>query len=452
MRDLNAGLDSYDSLFFSEIETKGVGLHPPDHPETKLTLQSSYEQWANALGLTDGANYIRAGLGYLDTYSLATKTIVDGKTEYVPYHYQGAGTPFLIGTIARVFGENHVLPYFIAMEVLHLLTALAVVWLASSMVCSTWILLVAGLASLYFPPVLLTHFGAGLFLSEPPSMVLLSLALTILPNRFLPETRSVAKESLRSMFFRGIAFGAIIGLASYFRSIWGLFGIFTSLCGIVGSGKNLKGAICFLLTAATVISLVQLPWQLRNQHVFKEFCMQGSQYRNSSLLYAHWQDWRAMERAMPSCCLGLGDYLRPDLSEKIRKVIWYEKDKDGCRVAAETLMNEAVKQPLKAISFRFRRYDFLWIDSGFNWFVTAYSVFSLTCFLVLFIRVRGRLPVALWSFPVFMLLLSPFIGYEPRFLYPFYLIISPVCIALLIANLAGQHKSAAHAQDAPFKH
>jgi hypothetical protein len=99
-----------------------------------LRLDQSYSRWAIVLNLTDASNYIKTGLGFADGKGVSLKNIsatnLDSKT-YLPNYFQSPGTPIVIGTMIKIFGERSVLPYFILIAVCHFITALLAIVLAS---------------------------------------------------------------------------------------------------------------------------------------------------------------------------------------------------------------------------------------------------------------------------------------------------------------------------------
>jgi hypothetical protein len=304
----------------------------------KVRLEDSYQTWADKLQSIDGGRYISSALGFADGKGIASRKIVDGKVQYKPYYLQGAGTPFLIGITIKLFGSQHVFPYFVLVCLLHLLTAIGVVFFAAGYTERFSTQLLIGSLSLLSLPIIYLNFGLCLCGSEPPSEVLLIVALISLQN-FWQQGRNNWRQS----FITAISFGVFIGAASYFRGVDGLFGLFCCACVVLVSfRKGFKNAAIFSVTACLTLALVQLPWEVRNQQKFGEFTMQDTQYCQWNLLWQHWVDWRVTAMYFPVACCGLGDYLRHDLSAEMISGIQADK-RSGSSVAAETLIKEILR-------------------------------------------------------------------------------------------------------------
>ena len=393
-----------------------------------LRLEDSYAQWADKLYFSDVAGYIRAGLGFASGHGIAVPVREHGRVDYRPYSYQGAGTPFLIGLVVLVFGAGHVLPYFLLICMLHLGTALCVVYLARTHVQASSALLVVGLLALFPLPVLGLEFGPGLLASEPPSFALCVLAFIPLQHFWRHGW-----QSRKAAMLDALAFGTLIGLATYVRGVFSLLGVLVCGCALLCLGKKRPGnVLIFAALAFVTLQLVQLPWELRNERVCGEACMCRSLYYGRAEWQTIWKDWRQEGRWLPYGGQGLGNYLRPDLSAQILHEIAVSPCR-GTFDAAWTLARAIGRQPRRAIAFRLAGYDTLWLGvPGGSSVARIFCMDSLICLLALvYISWREMTP-ELWAYPLLMLCMSPLLHYEQRYVFLVYICSTPIACAIIL--------------------
>ncbi len=425
-------------LLYRSVQKGGISVFPTDYDLVHtqrayggdfngLRLEDSYQTWAVKQGALDSSGYVKAALAFADGKGISTPLLINGKTQYWPFTRQGAGTPCLIAVTIMLFGAQHVFPYFVLICAIHFLTAVLVVYFAAGYTERFSTLLLAGILSLLSLPILYFNFCFGLFLSEPLSELLLIAALICMQN-FWRHGRNDRKQAV----IAAVGFGVLIGIAAYVRSTCALFGVFCCACIIIACWhRGFKNAAIFVVTACLTLSLVQLPWEMRNLRLIGQFTMQDTQYYGHALWVAHWADWKGMANNVPLGCAGLGNYLNPQLSNNILKEL-NANARIGSAIASKALFREIIRHPRKTFLFRMSGYDSLWFGNRVNVLSRVFSFVSLIGYLLFAWRNRRAMPPELWAFPLFMLFLSVLIHYESRYVHPFYLFITPVSIALLI--------------------
>ena len=393
-----------------------------------LDLNDSYEKWANRIKGSDCGSYLAAGLGFAEGQGIAIRTEVDGRAVYSPFLYQVPGAPFAIGEMIVLCGPQHVWPYFFAASLIHLLTALGVMWLALPFTRRTGTLAGVGLLSLLCPPIIRLEFGWMLCGSEVLAHLPLLLALIALQSWWLR-----GRDSWRATVLCAIATGGCLALATYARGIYDTFGMFVALCVVVISlrGRWWKQAIVFALVGIVVLKAALLPWELRNKPLAGEACMCSSQLHACGLWLGMWSDWRVSEQYFgPEGCVGWGDYLDHSMSEGLYKEINANPAK-GSAKAAQVFVQEVLEHPLKAAWFKLKGYDTLWIGTRGETLTRIFCSASLLVFLIFLAKNWRGMSPALWMFPLFMLVLSAIVQHEPRLTYPLYLLSTPIAFGVL---------------------
>ena len=92
----------------------------------------------------------------------------------------------------------------------------------------------------------------------------------------------------------------------------------------------------------------------------------------------------------------------------------------------QSLLEAVMKNPWKAIQYKLKVYDTLWLGQRCNWHIYAWCVLSAISFFVFLFLTRLNITPALWLFPLFLLCLSPVIHYEHRYSQPFYFFVTPI--------------------------
>jgi hypothetical protein len=406
-----------------------------------LRLQDSYAQWAAELPGTDAYNYICAGLGLFDGKGLAIKEVASqdlGSHNYVPYHCQVPGTPFAVWLVMRFFGNYSVCAYFCFISIIHLLTAALVCVLARQHFNRESLVLGAGLLSLCCLPVLDSNFGSGLFWSEPlaaPWLICGLIAIALFWRNL--DSKS---PSNRLVLTTAISAGVFFAVASYFRDIYTSFSHFafaTMLIAIVATKQRscLKRGILFCTVGLLIFSMVQLPWEIRNLHKFKEFSMSGETYCNSALWWDTWINYKEAGKFGSAAAQGLGDYLAPDKSADIMSKL-AANPREGSRQACMCFLRAFLRSPWQAIQFKLRVYDMLWLGLRSCSVIYFACLFSAIGFIVFLIAGGFTFGADLWLVPLFLISISPLIHYEHRYSQPFFLIVTPISTMYLIPLLS----------------
>ncbi len=410
---------------------KDVGQADP----SSIRLNQSYSQWALALNMTDPSNYIKTGLGFADGKGLNLKNISpadpNNKT-YMPYYFQGPGTPIVIGAMIKLFGEQTVLPYFILVVCVHLLTAFLTCILASKFFKDRIYIFGSGLLSLLCPAVLDYNFGCGIFASEPLTAPFIVLSLIAMSNFWLALDES--PYSYKRLVINALSFGGALGCAAYFRDIYSTFAAFSFLVLILFGlirRTHFKQLILFVLIGSLVLSAVEYPWKKRNARYFGEFTMSGSSYCSSSLWYQVWFDYKESSKWSSHAAMGLGNYLAPEKSKEVLAVLGKNKQV-GNRFAWKSFIEAIWAKPWQALCYKLGVYDTLWCGQRINAYIYLWCLLSTVSFLAFLWLTRFRFIPELWLFPLFLLCISPIAHYEHRYSQPFFLFITPITVMYLI--------------------
>lgn len=399
-----------------------------------VRLDQPFEVWIEKLSVFDTAWYMKAGLAFAAGHGISVRSTDTAVEKYTPYSWQGPGTSFLIGTIVKLFGDR-TFPYFVFACLLHWSAAVGVMMLARKYCSNSIAILVAGLLSLLCLPVVDFDFGVGIVASELPIEPLFVLSLLVLQLTF-----SNTNKSLKRFVLGALAFGCVCGLMTYVRESYSTFALFSALLiTIINLPKNTKGSLLFLVVAMSCLQLVQLPWKLRNERAIGKQVMSGSQYRMNGYGRCHWMDWKAQAQWCPNCGLGIGNYMDPAAAIPIlmtqsiqpNQMITKEDDRVLDKEFAE-LARVVWRRPLKAAAFKFEGYDVFWLGARQYAAIRIFSALSLLGFLTYLWKFRGRVPAELYVFPAFAFILSLVVHYEPRYVYPLYFAVTPVCIAIVL--------------------
>lgn len=393
-----------------------------------LDLEAPYEVWATKLRGSDCGSYLGAAVGFAEGHGIAIRTEANGQTVWSPFVYQVPGASFFIGEMIKLFGGQHVRPYFFAVCVLHLLTVLGVMGLALPFTRRVGSLVGVGLLSLFCIPVLALEFSWMLTGSEAIAHLPLVLALLVLQAWWLR-----GRDSWRFTLVSAIAFGVFLGLATYARGIYGTFGIFVGLCVVLVSvrGGSWKRALLFAMVGVAVLKAAQLPWELRNKRLTGQAFMCSSQFHACGLWLGIWSDWRLSEKYFGTeSAMGWGDYLNHDVAEGLYKEVSSDPV-NGSPKAARAFAHELMEHPVEAAWFKLKGYDTLWLGLRADRESRFFCGVSLLVYLwFLATNWRGMSP-ALWTFPLFMLLLSVIVQHEPRLTHPLYLLNTPIAFGVL---------------------
>lgn len=400
-----------------------------------IRLNQSYSQWALALNLTDPSNYIKTGLGFAEGKGISQKNISPedpNSKNYLAYYFQAPGTPAVIGTMIKIFGEKSVVPYFILISTLHFITALLVCVLASRFIEGSAYIFGVGLLSLLCLPALDYNFDSGLFSSEPlvaPFVVASLIAL----SDFWSSIRGKS-PSYKHTCLTALGFGSALGCASYFRDVYATFACFCFI-GLVLSGiiqrKRFKHILLFVLIGSIVVAAIQYPWEKRNQKYLGEFTMAGSSYCGFSRWHQIWDDYRESSKWSWDAGVGLGNYLAPEKSKEVLDLL--DKDKQaGNKYAWRCYIEAICRKPWQAITYKLGVYDTLWFGQRSHWYIYAWCLLSTLCFFTFLWLTRFRFVPELWLFPLFLLCISPFMHYEHRYAQPFFFFITPITVMCVI--------------------
>ncbi len=403
-----------------------------------VRLNQSYSQWATALNMLDPSNYIKVGLGFAEGKGVSLKNITpedpDSKN-YLAYYFQAPGTPIVIGTMIKLFGEKCIVPYFILVCVLHFITALLACQLASKFVEENMAIFGVGVITLLCLPVLDFNFAVGLFSSEPLAAPCLGIALIAL-SHFWRDLREHCC-SYQSISVDAIVCGIALGCASYFRDIYTTFAYFSfAILVLIGVFKpnKLREIALFVLISVIALSAIEYPWEKRNQHYFNEFTMSGSTYCGYSLWHQVWSDYKELSRWSWDAGMGVGHYLAPEKSVEVLSLL--AKDKQaGNKYAWKSFIELICQHPWEVISYKLKVYDTLWFGQRCHWLIYLWCVCSTLSFFVFIWFTRFKFFPELYLFPLFILCISPVMHYEHRYVQPFFLFITPITAIYVIQTL-----------------
>lgn len=395
----------------------------------------SYESLALENPGADSSGYIRAGLGFADGKGIYSKRLRGELGPfYKPYDYQGAGTPFVIGIMAKYFGRQSVFPYVILTLSLHYFVAVLVMILATEYTQSQKTLFLSGLLSLFCLPVFNFNYSFGMLLSEPLTGPFLVATLIFFERLWRSlEVKPKLVISRRQQLAYAFAFGFMIGATSYFRDLYTNFFAFCCLLLVLRAFKthHLKRTLVLIAVASATLLLIQLPWRARNQLTIGQFCMSATTNYYRSLWYGIWDNYLEQNKIFPGSGLGLGHYLSPADSERIKAELL--RDPQGGSIdACLTLMRGILHSPVKAITFKLNSYDNLWLGQRGNIPINLWNATSLIALISFWVVHRNKFYAGLFALPLFILVISPLIHYEPRYAHPVYWLITPIAVSCLI--------------------
>ncbi len=401
-----------------------------------LDLNNSYTQWALGLLGTDQGNYLRVGLGFADGKGLRMKmiTVADQDSrDYMPYYFQSPGAPLVIGTLIKLFGEGSVWPYFIFSVLLYLAGAIIASLLARRFLKSEKAIAGVAILNLLCLPAIDFNLGSGLFASEPLAAPFFGIAMIVLTDFW---NHSLDGSAPKKVLLPGIAFGATMAAASYMRDFYTGFMLFCVLSLLLAALFDLKRLtkICFFSASAIIVFFaLQAPWEKRNSFYFKEYTMSGCTYYGRTVWAELWCDYKRPLTWSRGGGLGVGNYLEPEKSVEVMSALRADV-KRGSQVAAVELFKAVARQPLKAIEFKLRDYDYLWFGQRNNYLIYGFCLISAVFALMALLMSGWCFAPGLSLFPIFMLFISVFIHYEDRYCQPFYLFVSPVCIVFVFSH------------------
>ncbi len=428
-----------------------------------LNLQSSYEDCGKAIAGSDASEYIRGGMGIADGKGITKKCLECKPATYMPYTFRPPGTSIAIALIATIFGREHVYPYFIFTLILQFLCSVMIILSATRFIKSNWGLFLVGLLSVFCPPITNLHYGLGLFMAEPLSSLFLAIAFYFLGKFW--DIAQHNKPTKKSIIY-SILFSTSMALASYSRDIYGAFLVF--ICLIVTIHflikskyhfKISKVAIHFLIdkryfkTIAVFISisllclfLIQYPLKNRNKHII------GHRIMATSSGGVIWRDglWMDTKRSAwcVNCGLGLGYYLNPERAKEVQKK-FATGQPHATLYSIKSFVTLVWRHPIKAFMFKATRYDNLWFGTRpkslfLDFFDTTlpylWCVMGSILFLAFLWITRFRFFPELWSFPLFVLMLSPLIHFEHRYSHPFFFLIVPITSVYVIEYIISKYK------------
>jgi hypothetical protein len=424
---------------FSTVETQKLFVYTEKTYNSRpgeLRLASSYKDWALGLTGCDGFNYIRAGLSVAAGKGLNIQDITvenPDSQSLVPYYMQGPGTPLVIGSVIKMFGNKDIAAYFVLVSVLHFLCAIITCWLASFYFTDRRLVLTSGLLSLLCAPALDTNFGAGLFWSEPLVLPFLGLALGCLISFW----HKVCSEniSLRGSASLGLCYGILLGIATYFRDTYTGFFYF-SVCFVLLTAfickSHIKTAV-FALISVVMFTAIQYPWKKHNYFYYREFSMSGTTYCASGLWKLIWSSSTDSSVGY-SAGIGLGDHLAPEKSVPVLLAIAKDRKK-GSELALSCLVDAVRKQPLEAIKFKLKNYDVFWFGEHSCPLIYAWCCICALFFVICLFLKPFKTLATLIVMPLFFVVFSILMHYEPRYVQPFYVFITPVTTALCLQAL-----------------
>jgi hypothetical protein len=430
-----------------------------------LNLQSSYEEWGKALNGCDAGEYIRGGMGIADGKGISIKCLECKPATYTPYTFRPPATSMAIALIATIFGKEHVYPYFIFTLILQFLCSVMIILSATRFVKSNWGLFSVGLLSIFCPPITNLHYGLGLFMAEPLSSLFLAIAFY-----FLGKFWDIAKDNqitTKSIIY-SVLFAISMALASYSRDIYGAFLVF--ICLVIGvyflikskyyfkiskvaihfliKQQYFKTTVVFISISLLCLSLIQYPLKHRNKHIIGHRIMATS---SGGVIWRDglWMDHKKADEWCGGCGLGFGHYLNPEIAQRVQEK-FVTGQPHATLYSIESFVTLVWRHPIKAFMFKATRYDSLWFGARpkslfsdlFNTTLPyLWCVMGSILFLVFLSITRFRFFPELWSFPLFVLMLSPLIHFEHRYSHPFFLLIVPITSVYVIEYIISKYKA-----------
>jgi hypothetical protein len=409
------------------------------HPEA-VRLWQSYSDWARNLNLTDSSQYIKVGLGWAEGKGISTKDIspeYPNSKSFTPYWWQSPGTGFVIGLFIKLFGEDHVLPYFIFICCVYFGCAIATYFLACEYVLKRYAF-IAALLSLVNLPTLDYTFGVGIFGADILAALPIGLALLV-ASRFWHRLEQC---SFPNVVLLSALFGGLFSLASYFKdghaifAVWTLIAIFFWGCF---EKKNLRKLLTFVCVSLVILFSLQLPWRMRNQAAFGEFAMCGSTQDCFALWAQFWGDYKEQDKWCWNGGAGMGSYLAPDVAPRIIAGLYADRKK-GNVDALRNCIACISEHPLSALRYKLHAYPTLWLGQRVHIFIYSWCVVSIIAFTIFALSFRLAVGPVLYAFPTLLLCISPVLHYELRYSELFYQFVTPVACALLLQKFAGAYR------------
>jgi hypothetical protein len=429
-------IDRYGAFASHSVEQ---GLHYYNVLDARVRpdmvrLSKSYKDWALNLYLSDPSQYTRIGLAWADGQGIALKDISPehpDRNTATPFWWQAPGTGFVIGLFIKIFGQRDIWPYFIFVCCLHFFCAIAAYALACQYVDKKFAA-VAGCLSLLALPVLDYTFGIGIFSADVLAALPIGVAF-IVAARFW---NSLDRTAISTTILQAVTFGALFGIASYFKDGHAVLGFWTLGCLIAGGfikKKGMRKILTFVGIAALVVLLIQLPWRMRNQAKFGEFAMCQSTLHGYALWAQLWGDPKEYDQWCWNGGTCLGSYLAPELAPQLRKELvinW----KRGSSEAMHAYVQAIIKHPIRALRFKLRTYPTLWLGQKVHPHIYLWCLISLAAFFCFALRFKLSVGPVLYAFPSLMLFSFPLLHYEQRYTFLFFQFVTPVACALLLQS------------------
>jgi hypothetical protein len=438
----------------------------PQSKSMNLNLQASYEDWGKAIHGSDPSEYIRGGMGIADGKGIALKCLDCKPVKYEPYTFRPPGTSIAIALIATVFGREHIYSYFIFTLILQFLCSVVIMLSATRFIKSNWGVFSVGLLSLLCPPVTNFHYGIGLFMGEPYSNLCLAIAFFFLGKFWdVSQPNRLTKKSIIYL----ILFATLIAIASYFRDIYGAFLIFICILVIIYFFRKtkyylkitetaihilvrkqyLKMTAVFVSISLLCLLVIQYPLKSRNKHLTGLRVM-GTSSIGTVWTTGLWTDHEEASKTCIGCGLGLGHYLNSERAKQVQEQFATVSINDAISYSMRSFAMLVWRHPIKAFMFKARIYDRLWF--GIRPQSLSSDLFEITLpylwcvigsilFLVFLWVTRFRFLPELWSFPLFVLMLSPLIHFEHRYSHPFFFLIVPITSIYVIEYIVSKYKS-----------
>jgi hypothetical protein len=321
-------------------------------------------------------------------------------------------------------------------------SAIATVVLAGNFVRTRLGLLLAGLLSLFCWPLLEYVYGVGLFSSEALINPFFGMSLVVLAayrQRTWREAASTSTPAARSFVtvcktiapyaLLGALFGCCITVAAYARDQFGGFATFVAVLTTVKSlfqRKHFLKGLTFAVVAILVLHALEAPWEKRNQKYLGQRVMSIISWNYYVLWgWCIWPEPEVLTQSDDDSCVGVGTFINM---------------KAGAIFAAKAYVTSVLQHPYEAFKFRAKYYDCLWFGHRKEVLIYAWCLVSAAFFAAFIFFNRRHFYTELFIFPLYMLVISSLIQFDPRFCFAFYVFITPVCVAA-VSELLLQRRS-----------
>jgi hypothetical protein len=299
-------------------------------------------------------------------------------------------------------------------------------------------------------PVLDLNFGAQLFASEPLAapFVLISL-ITI--TKFWNSAVLQKNFPYSTTIFLALCFGIALGVASYFRDIYGTFTEFSIVILFVASclrrnpSAGCKRAAIFCVVSFLLLIGIQYPWEKRNELDFGEYTMSASTYYGYYAWVNIWDDNAKRSLMGDDVGYGLGRHLDPKMADEVTCRLNLNKT-DGSKFAFLALVHAVCNKPLEAFLYKARNYDVLWFGQRFYPLIYSSCLALMVLFWVFLFLTKFEFKPGIWLFPLFLLCISPVIHYEQRYTQPFNSFIAPITAMYVFSVIFSQPRNVARGE------